>query len=220
MQSAFYMTEHEHLQAITDIRRIMERSSRFISLSGLSSISAGIVALIGAGVAQQMFDGYYARWTARGRYDVADYIYLRNGLVLLGLAVMAGAFLFGILFTYRKARKNGLPVWDMTARKVFFSGALPMAIGGVFILGLLYNGAEWLVGTSTLIFYGLALINASKYTVPEIRYLGITETVLGLLNLFFLGKGLYFWAIGFGICHIIYGILMWWKYDRKENHQS
>ncbi|RAJ75515.1 hypothetical protein CLV59_109129 [Chitinophaga dinghuensis] len=229
------MTDHEHLKTLTDIRKMMERSSRFISLSGLSGISAGISALIGAFIANKWFTEYYQRWEMRQGgaltdygdvgtrnygYSTLEYIDLRNNLILLGLGVMAAALFFGFLFTWRKAKRDNIPVWDRSARRLAMNAFIPLATGGIFILGLMYNHAEKLTAASCLIFYGLALINASKYTVSDVRYLGFTETALGLLNLFFLNKGLYFWAIGFGFCHILYGSLMWWKYERKASLQT
>ena len=71
------------------------------------------------------------------------------------------------------------------------------------------------VAPLTLVFYGLALVNASKYTLGYIRYFGITMIILGLASVWFLGYGLFFWTLGFGVCHIIYGALMHFKYDRK-----
>jgi hypothetical protein len=210
------MTDQQHLDALTDIRRIMERSSRFISLSGLSGISAGISGLIGAFLAHNWLTAYYARWEATGVYNEADYASLKYRLIILGLAVMALALVAGFFFTWRKARRNNLPIWDLTARKVLVNVAIPLGAGGAFIAGLLYNHAEGLVAPACLVFYGLALINASKYTLPDVRYLGVCETILGIVNLFFLRKGLYFWAVGFGWLHIIYGGLMWWKYERKR----
>ncbi|MBV8254984.1 MAG: hypothetical protein JO154_20455 [Chitinophaga sp.] len=214
------MTDHEHLKTLTDIRKMMERSSRFISLSGLSGISAGISALVGAFIANSWFREYYDRWELRHGYNEMDFISLRNNLVLLGFGVMAAALFFGFLFTWRKAKRDNIPVWDRSARRLAVNAFIPLAAGGIFILGLIYNHAEKLTAASCLIFYGLALINASKYTVSDVRYLGLTETALGLLNLFFLNKGLYFWAIGFGFCHILYGALMWWKYERKGSLQT
>ena len=57
-------------------------------------------------------------------------------------------------------------------------------------------------------------VNASKYTLNDIRYLGLTEIFLGLVALVFLEYSLLFWAIGFGLVHIIYGIVMYYKYER------
>jgi hypothetical protein len=59
------------------------------------------------------------------------------------------------------------------------------------------------------------LINASKYTFNDIRYLGFCEIILGLGAAVYVGYGLYFWALGFGILHIIYGAMMYYKYERK-----
>ncbi|ACU57921.1 hypothetical protein [Chitinophaga pinensis] len=209
------MTEEQHLQTLSDIKRIMERSSRFLSLSGLSGVFAGASALAGAGTALVLFRAYYDRWEVRGHYDDADFSQLRLQLILLGFVVMFLAAAGGLYFTWRRAKKNNLPIYDATSRKVLINGMIPMAAGGAFIVGLMYNSMDVLVAPSCLIFYGMAVLNASKYTVSDTKYLGIAEIALGILNVFFLRRGLYFWAVGFGVMHIFYGIVMWWKYERN-----
>ena len=93
---------------------------------------------------------------------------------------------------------------------------IPVVItGGIFLLALINNGVFGFVAPGCLIFYGLGMLNASKYTLPETRYLAFGEILLGLINLCFMGYGLYFWAAGFGLLHIIYGTFMWWKYERN-----
>jgi len=71
-----------------------------------------------------------------------------------------------------------------------------------------------LIAPVMLVFYGLALINASKYTLNDIRYLGYAETVIGLIACFFVDYGLLAWTIGFGALHIIYGLMMFYKYEK------
>ena len=66
-----------------------------------------------------------------------------------------------------------------------------------------------------LIFYGIALYNASKHTLSYVKYLGFTEIILGLISAMYPGDGFWFWVIGFGFMHIIYGSLMYFKYDKK-----
>ncbi|SFN69708.1 hypothetical protein SAMN05428949_3179 [Chitinophaga sp. YR627] len=207
--------EQQHLQTLSDIKRIMERSSRFLSLSGLSGVFAGASALAGAGAALVLFRSYYDKWEVRGHYDDTDFSTLRLQLILLGLVVMFLAAAGGLYFTWRRAKKNNLPVYDATSRKVLINGMIPMAAGGAFIVGLMYNNMDVLIAPSCLIFYGMAVLNASKYTVSDTKYLGIAEIALGILNVFFLRRGLYFWAVGFGVMHIFYGIVMWWKYERN-----
>ena len=93
--------------------------------------------------------------------------------------------------------------------------AVPLAMGGIFSLFFLANGHEAYIAPACLIFYGIALYNGSKYTYSDIMYLGYMEMALGVANMFFLGYGLTFWAIGFGALHILYGLIMWNKYDKK-----
>jgi hypothetical protein len=210
------MNEQQHLDALSDIKRIMERSSRFSSLSGLSAIFAGVAALAGAVISYNWLHAYYIDWNTTGQFDMDGFNLLRIKLIALALVVMALALTGGLYFTWRRAKQNNQPLWDVTSRNVLINGLIPMCAGGAFIAGLLYNNLETMVAPACLVFYGLALVNASKYTLSDIRYLGITEIILGILNVFYLRKGLYFWAVGFGILHIVYGARMWWKYERQS----
>ncbi|KAA2244647.1 hypothetical protein F0L74_01340 [Chitinophaga agrisoli] len=213
------MNEQQHLETLSDIKRIMERSSRFISLSGLSGVWAGLTGLAGAAVAFTQMSDYYIAWDTRGSYSDADYAALRYNLITLGAIVLAVAVAGGYYFTRRRARRNNVPIWDATSRKVLVNFGIPLVAGGCFILGLMFNNFVTLIAPSCLVFYGLALVNASKYTLSDIRYLGLAEIALGILNIFFLRRGLYFWTLGFGVLHIVYGLVMWWKYERPAKEQ-
>lgn len=216
--------QSEHLKDLQEIRSIMERSSRFISLSGLSGVFAGCVALAGAfAVFIYQQDFFYGRYYNHGvslREDLMSGLEFSRFLTFIlvdGLLTLLLALFFGILFTTRNARRKGLPFWDSSAKRMIINLFIPLFTGGLFCLALIYHRQIYLIAPTTLIFYGLALINASKYTVDDIRYLGISEIVLGLAASVFVGYGLIFWAFGFGILHIIYGSKMYWKYERFDN---
>jgi hypothetical protein len=207
----------DSLKDLRDIRQMMERSSRFISLSGFSGIVAGLWALVGAVLAKYwLFEDYYNQYEHRGSFNGADFARLKLDVLLLASAVMAAAFLSAFYFTWRKTRREGHSIWNPSSRRLFWNTVIPLGVGGLFILSLLqYN--DWrFIAPACLVFYGLALINASKYTLTDIKYLGYCEIVLGLVNMQWIGYGLYFWALGFGVLHIAYGIVMWWKYERKS----
>jgi hypothetical protein len=207
-------TQHEHLETLSEIRTLMRESSKFISLSGLSGVSAGITALVGAYAAHVYLDGFKSSGiygeAAKPLYlsDFAQFFLLDAGLVLLVAMGLA------IYFTTRKAKKEGLAVWDDTARRLLVNLMIPLVVGGLFCLIMLYHGVAIMIAPATLLFYGLALINASKYTLGEVRWLGFTEIALGLLAAIFPRNGLLFWALGFGVMHIVYGAYMYFKYER------
>jgi hypothetical protein len=210
----------DSLQEIKNIRRIMERSSRFISLSGLSGIAAGICALAGSFIANRMVASFrnthtdiYDRRDEISFFSIYDYKELKYKLVALALGVFLVAFLASFYLTWRKAKNMGMPMWDHTSKRLAWNMIIPLLVGGAFIFGMLRYDIWMFVAPSCLIFYGLALVNASKYTFSDIRYLGYCEILLGIVNMFFIGKGLWFWAAGFGVLHIIYGAIMWKKYE-------
>lgn len=204
-------SQTQPLEALKDIKRMMERSSRFISLSGWSGIAAGLCALAGAWLANKEIEKFGHSFSENRRISVIE---LEKNLLMIAAGVFVSALLLAFLFTYRRARLNKLPVWDTTARRLLLNTMIPICVGGLFIIGMLYNDVDMFVAPACLVFYGLALVHASKYTLGEVRYLGYAEMALGILNLWMLDKSLLLWALGFGICHIIYGALMWWKYER------
>ena len=203
------------LQDIKDIRRIMERSSRFISLSGLSGIAAGTCALVGAWMGSRIIKGYYGSYNSRGIFSGDEFSGLKIQLAGLAAVVFLAAFASSFYLTWRRTKEQGLPMWDHASKRLFWNMLIPLVAGAGFIVAMLRYDEWRFVAPSCLIFYGLALVNASKYTLPDIRFLGYCEIILGLVNMFFIGYGLYFWAAGFGVLHIFYGAIMWVKYERK-----
>lgn len=137
-------------------------------------------------------------------------------VLLDGTIVLVLALIFGVFFTIRKAKKSGQSVWNSTSKRLVISLMIPLVTGGIFCLAMFYRGILWVSFPATLIFYGLALLNASKYTVRDVEYLGICEVILGLISLFMTGYNLLVWALGFGVLHIVYGTYMYFKYDIKR----
>jgi len=198
-----------YLRDIQDIRKMMDRSTQFLSLSGLAGILAGIYALLGAYAAKQVYDMNYG-----------NYITLESNsfkaIVGIALAVLLMSVVTAFLLTARKAKRSGESMWNSTSKRLAVNFLIPLGTGGIFCLLLLRNGYYGLIAPVTLIFYGLACVNASKYTMRDVRYLGLTVILIGLVATEFTGYGLEFWALGFGVCHILYGSVMYYKYDRKQ----
>lgn len=200
----------QHKEDLMHIRSMMERSSRFISLSGLSGVFAGLSALIG---------GIYIYFRIKNLG--VDYLTDENRsynadlvieFFMVALLVLFFAISFGIYFTIRKSKKNNLPIWTSSTKNLLINLAIPLVVGGVFCLSLLIHHLFAYIAPCTLLFYGLALVNAEKYTFSDIKYLGYLQIILGLIASFYLGKGLFFWIIGFGVLHILYGIILFKKY--------
>ncbi|MCF6365991.1 MAG: hypothetical protein L3J35_07280 [Bacteroidales bacterium] len=209
--------KQKHLENLSEIRSIMERSSSFLSLSGLGGIFAGIFALAGAGFAWWLVNIYHGYQRKSFIIESGDFsIEIITALFLDAVIVLILAVTFGYIFTHRNAKKNNLKLWNKTSKLLLINLFIPLIVGGFFVMILIWHGAAFIIAATTLIFYGLALINASKYTVSDIRYLGISQVILGLIAAIDIGNGIFYWAIGFGIMHIIYGTIMYLKYEKKK----
>lgn len=202
----------EYEKDIASIRTMMERSAKFISLSGLSGVLAGTYALIGSGIAYYLIQ-YPLPITAYRQESIQQPSVVLN-LMLIGMAVLVASLVTGFWLSYRKAKRHNTSVWNETSKRLIINLMIPLVTGGIFILILVYNNHYGVVAPACLIFYGLALIQASGNLYEEVRYLGYSEIALGLISAVLPGYGLLFWAIGFGALHIFYGTLMYRKYDR------
>ncbi|HQW71867.1 MAG: hypothetical protein IPO45_01195 [Saprospiraceae bacterium] len=205
------MEKSKYLEDISEIKNIMNRSSRFISLSGMSGILAGMFALVGAYLA------YMIVYESPNPNVIGTDIILSTeqifDLTILGISVMILALISGVLLSMRKAKKNGEKIWDTSSQRLIINFLIPLSTGAIVCLIMIQKGLIIYVAPLTLLFYGLSCVHASKYTIGGVRYLGITIILIGLIATYFTGYGLLFWAIGFGLCHIIYGALMYFKYE-------
>ncbi len=208
------MEDKNYLNDLKDIKEMMSKSTQFISLSGLSGVLAGIYALIGAYFAYKTI---YFDTSTTERYT--NLVISENAvikLLIIASIVLVLSIATGILLSINKAKKSNDTIWNATSKRLVINFMIPLAVGGYMGLYLIEKEDFGLLTPLTLIFYGLACVNASKYTLGDVRYLGVTMILLGIINTFFIGYGLLFGALGFGICHIFYGGMMWFKHERKQ----
>ena len=205
--------EHGQLQDLVEIRSMMERSSRFMSISGFAGILIGLYALAGAAVAYNVFEFNPVQLQISDTPDMDTLmkltaVYMLGGLILF---ISIGTALF---LTARKAAYRGEKSWNATSRQLIVEMAVPLFTGGGLVLIILSKGLIGLLTPVTLIFYGLALFSASKFTYHEVRYLGVIQMILGLLGAAVIHYGLLFWVLGFGVAHVIFGIYLHFRYER------
>jgi len=203
------------IEDIRTIRRIMEESSRFLSLSGLSGVFAGAFAIAGALVAYFLilksgsihYDEYFRSLSVKETSAIRWQL-MADAVIVLSLAIM-----FAVSLSLRKAKRAGKNFWTPVSKRLLINLLIPLISGGIFIIILMFQNHIQLIVPGMLIFYGLALVSAGKFTYNEIFYLGILEIITGLISAFFPERGLLFWILGFGILHIIYGLVMYRKYE-------
>jgi hypothetical protein len=207
-----FMKNGSALNDLAEIRSIMERSTKFLSLSAASAVLAGVYALVGAALAWRVI--YTSPYILYPPYSWSSVEGELGRLIFLAAAVFLLAAGTTYWLSYRKARKAGERMWTRAGVRLLVNFVIPLFAGGVFITLLYVRGFYSLMAASSLLFYGMALLNAGNFTFSDIRKLGVAELALGLLAAAFPGKGLLFWALGFGVLHIVYGGVMYWKYEK------
>jgi hypothetical protein len=218
------MSSEDYLKDISEIKNLMDKSSRFISLSGLSGILAGLYALIGAAYAYFItLDESSA--STRGELvlgkilDENGYLLLDSELfqiIIIDLVLITFfSVATGILLTWRKSKNQNVNFWGASSKRLLINFLVPLVAGGIYILIIMTQQQYGQIAALMLLFYGLSLLNASKYTLGDIKYLGYTEIVLGLICALLPGYGFWLLVIGFGCMHIIYGTLMYFKYEKS-----
>jgi len=205
------MKQEDLVKEIASIRNLMEKSSKFISISGISSVLIGTYALLGAAYAYYEVYGFDSQMGYRDHYVNEPLIIMK--LLTTAILVLIASIFTGVFMDIKKAKANRQNIWNTTSRALLFAMAVPLCTGGLFAIIAIFKENYAVVSSILLIFYGLALTAGSHYTFSEIKGLGILEIVLGLLALLFPGNGIIFWALGFGVLHIIYGVIVHKKYE-------
>jgi len=209
-------TNKDQLETLNEIKGLMQRSAKFVSLSGMSGIAAGTVALTGSAIiSYNLHIGFFEQLTTS---MINSMVKLPNNVIFIFamlFAVLLLALLLVIYFSSRNAKSKRIIFWDSIAKTVFKNLFLFLITGGIFCLILFHYGIYFLIVPAMLIFYGLALINVSKFTFNEITQLGIIEICLGIFASFIIVYPLLIWTVGFGILHLIYGIYVYLKYERS-----
>lgn len=205
------MEEKQIHDDLASIRSLMERSSKFISLSGLSGVLAGVYALVGVGIIYFKLGGSNAAYSVIPGWHTIIY-YLPSSTIWIAIGVLIASVVTCVVLSTYKAKKKGQQVWGPASKALLFNISMPLLAGGLFIIILLGKGVFEFIIPASLIFYGLALVSASNYTFGLVKYLGILQIALGLIAALLPGYGLLFWALGFGVLHIIYGSIMYFKY--------
>jgi len=205
------MEEKNYLNDLKDIKEMMSKSSQFISLSGLSGVLAGIYALVGGWYANKLINDFFLE----GYFNYESSKNLEFKLISIALIIIIASILSGLLLSNSKSKKIGVKLWNETSKRLVINFSIPLVTGGILIGILILREYYELIIPATLLFYGMACIHASKYTLGDVKYLGITITLIGLLSAYFYKYSIPLWMFGFGFCHIFYGGMMWFKYDRK-----
>jgi hypothetical protein len=205
------MEDKNYLNDLKDIKEMMSKSSQFISLSGLSGVLAGIYALVGGWYADKLLSDYFTDSV----YSLEIVENLEFKLIYIAILIIAASILSGLLLSNSKSKKIGVKLWNETSKRLVVNFCIPLLTGGILVFILIVRQFYELIIPTTLLFYGMACIHASKYTLGDVKYLGITITIIGLLSAYFYKYSIPLWILGFGFCHIFYGGMMWFKYDRK-----
>lgn len=207
--------EQDYIRDIADIRAMMVRSTKFLSLSGWAGILVGIYALTGAWLAYNSFTFQPNKFTfSPTPSDTGSTPFNTTGVLFTALTILILSIATALILSSIKAHKKGERAWNATSRRLMTQMAIPLTAGGILMVILWSKGLYGLMVPLSLLFYGLAIYSASTFTFNEIKYLGLFQISLGLLATWFMEYGLLFWAIGFGIIHIGYGIYMHFRYER------
>lgn len=199
-------------QELADIKSMMEQSTRFLSLSGLAGILAGIYSFVGSGIAWYWI--YFPSTEYGAGTESISAADLQINLLAVAMVVLVLAVSSAYLLSQDKSQRKSQQFRSPASKRFLLALFIPVLAGGLFSFALIHQSAYQMIAPATLIFYGLGLINASHFTLGEIKNLGIGQLILGIVAAFFPVFGLICWALGFGVLHVIYGSMMYFKYDR------
>jgi len=185
-----------HVRAMDNlsfIRQTMERATAFTAVPGWGGVAMGVLALAAALVADTRPSA--AEWAA-------------TWLVTSALALTLGGWTMAA-----KARRAGTTVFSYSGRRFVLSYLPPLAVGallsGVLVRAGLY---EALPGT-WLLLYGTGVVTGGAFSVRVVPLMGLCFMGLGVVALFGpAGWGNVLMAAGFGVLHIVFGLIIARRY--------
>ena len=206
---------------ISLIKNLMEKSSKFSNLSGYAIATTGLLALLGAvfvyfDLGISISEKYISYAELINQTGNANSIYTKiKLLVIIASLILLTSLLILYVTAKLKSERHDINLFNSSFSRALKSLFIPVLSGGIFCGFLILHKIYGLVAPATLIFYGLGLISASKYSYNELELLGYLELLLGTIASYYMGSGLLFWMIGFGIGHIVLGVFIHYKYDKK-----
>ena len=207
------LKEHRYMDDLVEIRNMMERSSRFLLVSGWAGMAAGSYALIGAYIVQVWF-GFQPRSFLLDPAQQTVFAMHQTSLLLVGVVVLLISAVSAVFFSMARARNRGERIWTPPTKKLMEALLVPVLIGGILIFVMLSANFIGLIPPLMLLFYGLGLYQAGSHSVNEVKVLGVVQLLLGILNILFTEQGLLWWTLGFGVVHIVYGVYIKTRYER------
>ena len=170
------------------IRETMERSASFTAVSGWAGVAMGVVALGAAAVArlQEAPWAWLAVWLAAASLSAA--------VAVGGMAM--------------KSRSVGTPLFSGPGRKFASSFAPPIAVGGALTLALFGAGQTALLPGTWLLLYGAAVVTGGAHSVRIVPLMGVMFMATGAVALALPGWGDVFMAVGFGLLHLVFGVII------------
>lgn len=204
------MENKDAIQDLESIRTMMERSSRFQTINGWGVTAVGLIALVAALVANGLFYEGSDSWFST-LYGNTDYLWSHKTQIAIIGALILVAVCGGIVFfssLWMAKRKKISVTLDPNMRRTMFNFAVPLLAGAILCTALLVQGHYGLTSSIMLIFYGLALINCHHFSHRLLGVLGYLELALGLADCFVVTHALLFWALGFGVLHVVFGLLL------------
>jgi hypothetical protein len=174
------------------IRDTMERATAFTAVPGWGGAAMGVTALAAAAV-------------AAGRPAPRDWFG-----VWMAEAVVAA--IIGSAALIRKSRSARTPLLSQPGRR-FLLGFVPPIVVGSLLTAVLYQGGLWRALPGTwLLLYGTGVVTGGAFSVPVVPLMGLCFMAAGAAALALPAWGTAWMALGFGVLHVVFGVLIARRY--------
>ena len=185
---------NEHaLEQLKYIRETMARTGSFTAVPGWGGVAMGVSALVAAIVAARQSDP--RMW----------------GIVWMCEVILALAI--GSAFIHRKLTSGEREIFGRPGRQFFLSFSPPVFAGGVLTWGLYHHGDWAIMPGLWLLLYGAGVVTAGAFSVRVVPIMGVCFMGLGAAALLSPAAwGNWYLAFGFGVVHIVFGLIIARRY--------
>jgi len=190
----------------------MERHSSFFSLSGFTGILIGIVGCIAIFLVDTMTHGYGINFDGFSQLPI---LFLEIGIMVIGILTIVLSLFILWKRGRNKAKKNKQGLWNAFAKKQRINLLLLLLVFLVILILIGSKGYYRLITPLLLSFYGLLLLNLSRFQSKSLLFLGLATLILGIVSYVSYTDKIFLLALGVGIFPIIYGLLTFNKSKKQ-----
>jgi len=182
----------------------MQQTSTYFSLRGWTGILLGIYGLLIVYLVHMLTNTYGDGFDGSSQLPIA---LLEIAIMVFAVVTVLISLITLWIRAKRRAKRHNEKLWSSLSKKLRFHTLIPLLLFVIILIIIANKGYYSSITPLLLLLYGIFLLNLSRFSSGRLKYLAIADIFLAIIAYFVFDKEMLFLGLGFGIFHIIYGLM-------------